>query len=61
MLQQKYSPEVFKMGILTACIQNDKDALLTNNHRGIVVRVTLLLSKLLEHVAARENPTVTQK
>ena len=26
MLQQKYSPELFKMGILTPCIKKDKDA-----------------------------------
>ena len=60
MHQQKYSPELYKMGIVTLCIKKDKDALIMDNHRGIVV--TQLFSKLLEHiVAARENPTATQK
>ena len=60
MIQQKYSPELFETGILTPCIKKDKDALLTDNHRYIVV--TPLLSKLLERVVAnKENPTATQK
>ena len=60
MVQRKYSPDLFKMGILTPCVKKDKDGLLTDNHSGIVA--TPLFSKLLEHiVAAKENPMGTQK
>ena len=54
-LQQKYTPALFKTGTLTPCAKKNKDPLIRDHHRGIVV--TPIISKVLEHVIAeREKP-----
>ena len=57
-LQQKYTPEFFKTGIRTPCVNNREDNLISNNHRGIIV--TSLLSKLLEHTIAEREELVAK-